>query len=390
MKIYRSHVNYAGVMVQEVLEHDRQSEDVLRTYTQQHREWGKRDRQFIADLFYALLRHRKFYKALLEKLQVHETSDFLLAGIHLALQHAYTGIHPLWPEFSSEQVIAWASNESWTPDVRHSVPYWLYQRYPQAPTWSAMNEPAALYIRVNTLKTTPTQVEQEFRKEQIAYTSIATDALRIDQKIQLTKHPLFQNGSFEIQDIASQQIVPFLQAEPGMRVLDACAGAGGKSLHLAAAMKNQGSIIATDVYEHKLQQLQVRAERAGATMIYTALLSGEFVQHHSTYFHRILTDVPCSGTGTIRRKPEIKWKLTEQRLHELISLQRNILQQAVSMLQPGGNLVYSTCSILPDENEHQVDWLLQEFPQLVMEDTQRIDPAEGGDGFFMARMKARR
>lgn len=386
MKIFPSQVNNAVAMVHEVLGHNRQSEDVLRITTQKHRKWGKRDRQFIADLFYALLRHRKFYGVILEKLQIKQPSDFLFAGVHLALQQAYTGIHPLWPEFSAEQVNSLATNENWPPDVRYSVPFWLYQRYPQASAWAAMNEPASFYIRVNTLKTNRKNVESALQKEQIAYKTMSENTICIDQKIQLTKFTLYQQGWIEIQDWSSQQVVPFLEVLPGMNVLDACAGSGGKSLHLASVMKNQGVIKATDIHQQKLHYLQKRAQRAGVTIIQTSLLDTTFVQKHQKAFQRILTDVPCTGTGTIRRKPEIKWKLTPERLNELIEIQRSILIKAVSMLHPEGKLVYSTCSILPDENEHQISWLLQKFPELQLEAQQRIEPTQGGDGFFMARL----
>ena len=372
-------------MVCEVLHHNHQSEDVLRITTLRHREWGKRDRQFIADLFYALLRHRKFYSAILEKLQIKQPSEFLLAGVHLALQHAFTGFHPLWPEFSAEQVNEIAQ-ESWTPDVHLSIPIGLYQRYPHASVWAAMNEPAALYIRVNTIKTTQKKVEIELQKNQVAYTLISENTIRIDQKFQLTQSPLYQHGWVEIQDWSSQQVVPFLEVLPGMNVLDACAGGGGKSLHLASVMKNQGVIKATDISHHKLQQLEQRAKRAGAVNIQTSLLVETFVQQHQHSFQRILTDVPCTGTGTLRRKPEIKWKLNPERLNELIEIQRSILMKTISMLHPKGKLVYSTCSILPDENEHQITWILQKFPELQLEAQQRISPTNGGDGFFMARL----
>lgn len=385
MKIFPSQVNHVVGMVHEVLERNRQSEDVLRIKTLQHREWGKRDRQFIADLFYALLRHRKFYGAILEKLQIKQPSDFLFAGVHLALQRSYTGIHPLWLEFSAEQVIEIAQ-EAWPTDVRFSIPTWLYQLYPHASVWSDMNQPAAFYVRVNTLKTNRENVESALQKEQIAYTAISENTIRIDQKIQLTKYSFFQQGWVEIQDWSSQHVVPFLEVIPGMNVLDACAGGGGKSLHLASVMKNQGVITATDIHQQKLYQLKQRAEKAGATIIQTSLLDETFVQQHQQAFQRILTDVPCSGTGTLRRKPEIKWKLTPERLNELIEIQRSILIKAVSMLHPEGKLVYSTCSILPDENEHQITWLLQKFPELQLEAQQRIEPTQGGDGFFMARL----
>ncbi len=390
IKIHRVHIDYAIEMVHEVLKNNRQSEDVWRHFSAMHKEWGKRDRTFIANLFYSLLRHPIYYQTILNRLNIKEKDDFLLAGVYVALHGYYSGMHDWWPQFTTEQIIHAADKNSIKPEELYSVPDWLYQRFPNPSTWESLNQSAPLYIRINTLKTSREQLCQQFDKELIQYTQVADNSLRIDQKIQFTKHPLYQKGWFEIQDISSQQVVPFLQVEAGMIVLDACAGGGGKSLQLAAAMNNKGSIIATDVYLHKLQQLKLRAERAGVTLIDTALFNHDFVQKHHQYFHRILADVPCSGTGTIRRKPEIKWKLTELRLHELIVTQRNILHQAVGMLKPGGKLVYSTCSILPDENEHQVDWLLHQFPHLELEASQRLDPTEGGDGFFMARMKAKK
>jgi 16S rRNA (cytosine967-C5)-methyltransferase len=181
-------------------------------------------------------------------------------------------------------------------------------------------------------------------------------------------------------------VAQYLEVSPGMRVIDACAGAGGKSLHIAAIMQNKGKLISMDVEQYKLDELKKRATRAGANIIETRLIeSSKNIKRLHESADRLLLDVPCSGLGVLRRNPDAKWKLTPEFINNIKQTQQHILQQYSNMLKPGGKMVYATCSILTSENEGQVTHFLQENPQFELEKQQRISVAQTQyDGFYMA------
>jgi 16S rRNA (cytosine967-C5)-methyltransferase len=205
----------------------------------------------------------------------------------------------------------------------------------------------------------------------------------------------FKQGHFEVQDEASQIVAPFANiTSKKIRVLDACAGAGGKSLHFASLMHGSGEIFATDVDKYKLDEMRKRVIRSNAQNIrivkpdkYDEKLG---VQAFGS-FDVVLLDVPCSGTGTLRRNPSIKWRLTESMHDELIEKQRTILERNSPYVKEGGVLLYSTCSLLKSEGEEQVDWFLGLHSEYALEDTRRTRPdIEGADGFFVARLRRRK
>ena len=180
-----------------------------------------------------------------------------------------------------------------------------------------------------------------------------------------------------------------LAPKPGERIVDACAGAGGKSLHLAALMKNKGRVISMDIHETKLAELRKRAVRAGADIIETRWIdSNKVIKRLNNSIDRVLLDVPCTGLGVLRRNPDAKWKLKPENLLELLKTQHFILENYSKMLKTGGTLVYSTCSILPDENENQVKTFLRENPSWNLESEQLLLPdVSDYDGFYIAKLK---
>jgi len=200
----------------------------------------------------------------------------------------------------------------------------------------------------------------------------------------------FQKGLFEVQDAASQCVAPFTQVEAGMRVVDACAGAGGKSLHLATMMQNKGQLIALDIHAYKLKELKRRAKRAGAHNIETRVIeSTKVIKKLHQSADRVLLDAPCSGMGVLRRNPDAKWKLNSEFIKRITKEQQQILTQYAHMVKPGGKLVYVTCSILPQENEDQISrFLSSEIGQLFsLEKERHMWPSvQGFDGFYMARL----
>ena len=192
-----------------------------------------------------------------------------------------------------------------------------------------------------------------------------------------------------MQDAASQLIAPFLNIEPGQRVIDACAGAGGKTLHIAALMKNKGRIIGMDTEKWKLDELQKRARRGGVTNLETRVIdSSKVIKRLENSADRLLLDVPCSGLGVLKRNPDAKWKLSEEFINNVKELQQHILQDYCQMVKPGGLMVYSTCSILPSENQQQVKKFLDNNPTgYDLLDEQHVWPSDGFDGFYMALLK---
>jgi 16S rRNA (cytosine967-C5)-methyltransferase len=199
----------------------------------------------------------------------------------------------------------------------------------------------------------------------------------------------FHEGRFEVQDAASQMVAPFVDVAPGMRVIDACAGAGGKSLHLAALMNNKGRLIALDVAGWKLDELRRRARRAGVSNLETRLIdSPKVIKRLAESADRVLLDVPCSGLGVLKRNPDTKWKLTEKQLEEIGRQQEEILNAYCTMVRPGGDLIYATCSILPSENEKRISAFLERRGGMFERvEEKRLWPSDGFDGFYMVRLR---
>ena len=178
-----------------------------------------------------------------------------------------------------------------------------------------------------------------------------------------------------------------LDPQPGERIADACAGAGGKTLHLAALMKNKGKILALDIHDYKLNELKIRTRRAGVDIVETRVIdSSKVIKRLADSFDRVLLDVPCSGMGVLRRNPDSKWKLNPEEIQKMQSLQKEILGSYSKMVKPGGILVYATCSLLPSENQKQVEAFMGEGWTLLQEIV--VLPDEGrGDGFYAAKLK---
>jgi 16S rRNA (cytosine967-C5)-methyltransferase len=280
--------------------------------------------------------------------------------------------------------------------IRESIPDWL-DALGEAELknhWEtelhALNEEARVVLRVNSLKINRNKLQQLLEKDGIAtYTEPGfPDALILEKRQNLFNRKEFLEGSFEIQDAGSQLIAPYLQAEPGMIVIDACAGGGGKTLHLAALMKNKGRIISMDVASGKLAELQKRAKRDGAICIETKIIeSSKTINTLANVADRVLLDVPCSGLGVIKRNPDAKWKLSVDFIEKIKILQQEILKDYSTMVKPGGLMVYSTCSLLPSENEKQVATFLESHKDFELLDEQTIYPSQGFDGFYMSLLK---
>jgi 16S rRNA (cytosine967-C5)-methyltransferase len=283
--------------------------------------------------------------------------------------------------------------------MRESYPDWLdaYAEKELGPEhWDALsnvlNREPVIYLRTNTLRGTRDQLLAMLRKEGVEANAAegSDEAIVLNGYYNVFSLDSFREGFYEVQDISSQLVSHFLQARPGMRVLDACAGNGGKTLHLAALMQNRGKIIATDISEHKLEELRSRSTRNKADLIETRLIpKGKPAKRMDASFDRVLLDVPCSGTGVLRRNPDIRWRLLPGDMTELLRMQHELLENGAAMVKKGGKIVYATCSIFPSEGEEQVKAFLHAHPgQWKLDEERRTDPvADNCDGFYMARLE---
>jgi 16S rRNA (cytosine967-C5)-methyltransferase len=253
-----------------------------------------------------------------------------------------------------------------------------------------LNQPAKLSLRVNTLKCTKADLKQALQKEGIETSEVpnAPDALVIEGRKNLRNLAAYKNGWFEMQDVSSQLVAPLLDVKEGMKVIDACSGGGGKTLHIAALMNNRGSIRAMDINDHKLEEVKLRAKRNGVRIVSEKNIDLEYIPSLKESADRLLLDVPCSGTGVLRRKPDAKWHLTAEFITKVTQTQLMILDEYSVMVKKNGVMVYSTCSILPIENERQVKaFLARHKDQFELLEEMKVSPADSGfDGFYAAKL----
>ncbi|MCU0346482.1 MAG: methyltransferase domain-containing protein [Saprospiraceae bacterium] len=411
MKIHRTLVEAIAHGLSEIFKEGWYADKVIERLLKIDHRWGSRDRAFIAENTYDIVRNWRLLHTLEGRKWVNDQSPkfsnyelIRLVGVNLLHKNNLSPIFnfelPEWPEFEglSGKTIA-ERTEELKADRRtiQSVPDWMDELAAAelGDKWDselgALNQQAAVVLRANRLKTNKSELKKMLLLEgwESKETPIAPDALVLDKRGNIFHNPVFINGFFEVQDAGSQCIAPFLKPEPGMRVVDACAGAGGKTLHLAALMENKGSIIALDTEAPKLEELRKRARRNGAHIIQARHIeSSKTIKRLHGTADRLLLDVPCSGLGTLRRNPDAKWKISPQFLDNVRLTQADILQRYSKILKPGGVMVYATCSVLPSENEQQVERFLTANPNFKLEEQRTISPANDGfDGFFMARLK---
>ena len=287
--------------------------------------------------------------------------------------------------------------------VEARVPGWLGRRLAESGLDQAdidsLIDRAPLDLRVNRLRTTAAELADQFAEASLV--DGAPDALRLPTGTMVDQMPAWQDGLIEIQDVGSQIVAAAAHAEPGMQVIDLCAGAGGKALALAAAMDNRGIVLASDVDRARLSRLSPRAERAGATIIETRLLDGDreaaALEDWKDRADVVLIDAPCSGTGTWRRNPEARWRLSPPRIARLATTQSRLLDLGATLVRPGGALIHIVCSLLDEEGAGQVDRFLADHPGWTADVPieqgrprgagKRLTPAhDATDGFFVARL----
>jgi 16S rRNA (cytosine967-C5)-methyltransferase len=277
--------------------------------------------------------------------------------------------------------------------VRESIPDWLDElgAAELGDAWdaeiAALNRRAPVYLRVNTLKTTRAEAITWLTAAGVECSEVPglPDALVLPAGKALPK-PLRGDGRVEIQDAGSQMIAPLMDPQPGERVIDACSGAGGKALHIAALMRNEGRVFGMDVDERKLTELERRAKRAEASCLKPKLIIETTPADFAGLADRLLIDAPCSGLGTLKRQPDLKWRLKPAQLERVRGIQKELMASYALMLRPGGRLVYATCSILPSENRAAVDSLLKKGGFSLLEEIPVSPAAMGFDGFYAAAL----
>lgn len=395
MRYYPNLIKAVIKALQRIFQDGEHAGTVVAMTLQSDKRWGSRDRRFIAESIFEIIRWYRLFHEVAGKVPETEEDWWQIFGIYQIMEGNEL---PDWQEFSAlspeviKKQVAQLKRER---RIGESIPDWLDTLGEQqlgAEPWTgmlqALNQKAPVVLRVNTLKTDLPSLQRGLQKEGVNTRKIGQEALVLEGRRKMTSIDAYRYGMFEIQDYGSQQIAPFLDPKPGMTVIDACAGAGGKTLHLAALMENKGSIIAMDIHPQKLKELRSRASRNGVKIIQTELVSHEVIEQFKASADRLLLDVPCSGTGVLRRKPDSKWKLSKDMINELTGIQQNILQTYSQMVKPGGMLVYATCSILPMENDHQVREFLTNNPdEFELVKDRIISPEDGYDGFYMALLK---
>lgn len=372
----RALFRHAVDLLQAVMDGQRPADKQMELYFHDHRNLGVRDRGFIAETVYGCLRRRRFLEYVADSTPTHaedQVSIYLLATqgwSARALEDA--GYRPRIKGNSGalrDYAARLALRAELPLGARTDLPDWLLNKllahYGEPETLAlaaALNQPATLDLRVNTLKATRAEVMEKLAAEgyPVETTPYSPVGLRRRERAPLFKTASFQAGLFEVQDEGSQLLSLLLEPRRHEMVVDFCAGAGGKTLHLGAIMANSGSLYAFDVAHKRLERLKSRIKRAGLDNVRAVALAHEHdvrVQRLAGKADRVLVDAPCSGTGTLRRNPDSKWR--EPDMVQTTATQRRILAAAATLVKPGGRLVYATCSLLPEENDDIVKEFLE-------------------------------
>jgi 16S rRNA (cytosine967-C5)-methyltransferase len=377
------------------------ADKVIQQLLKRDKRWGSRDRAFVAETTYDIVRWKRLYAEIAD---VKEPFDRDNLWRMFAVWATLKGIKlPDWKYFENtptRKIKGRFDELSKDRKYRESIPDWMDEvglKELGETKWTKeiakQNEQAEVILRVNTLKTNKKDLQLRLQSEGIETEFLPNypSALKLKERANVFVTDTFKDGWFEVQDASSQLVAEFLDVKPGMKVVDTCAGAGGKTLHLASLMENKGLLIAMDIYESKLKKLKVRARRNGVHNFDMRVIdSTKPIKKLHSKADRVLIDAPCSGLGVLRRNPDAKWKLEPEFLDRIRGVQADVLQQYSKIVKPGGKLVYATCSVLPSENQDQVNNFLaseigKEFT--FVEDKKIFAHESGYDGFYMALLE---
>ena len=419
LQITREMIGATVDVVATLLEFTQPADAVLSSYFRHNRQLGPRERAFVADTAYAVLRRKRFLESLCG--EKHTPRQLVLAAL---LRVQGFGQRQLGENLSASES-KWLTefkaqpDPVFTPAEQCDLPDWLYERLLVTRTPEqilelarSLNQPASLDLRVNVVKASRDDVLAQLQVEGLAAEACpyAPFGIRMKEKTALAKNTLFTEGKVEVQDEGSQLLGHLLQPKRGEMVADFCAGAGGKTLLLGALMRSTGRLYAFDVSEKRLAKLKPRLARSGLSNVHPAAIASESdirIKRLAGKMDRVLVDAPCSGLGTLRRNPDLKWRQTPQSVTELTAKQAAILASAARLVKPGGRLVYATCSLLAEENEDIVNAFLathagfQRVPcnELLKQQGIALDTGEdlrllphlhGTDGFYAAALERKK
>jgi 16S rRNA (cytosine967-C5)-methyltransferase len=412
MRITEKLLDAAVDATTDMLKFNQPADGVLSTHFKVDRT-GWHDRAFIAETAYAVLRRKR----LIERLVGAEATP--RQKVLATLVRVQGVSQRQLAEAVTPRELEWLAEVKGQPEPELSLaeqadlPDWLVERLQARMSADevlalarGLNQPAPLDLRVNAMKSNREEVLARFAADGIEAEACryAPLGIRLKGRPSLSKHPFYLDGKIEVQDEGSQLLGLLLAPKRGEMVVDFCAGAGGKTLLLGAMMRSTGRLYAFDVAEKRLVKLKPRVARSGLSNVHPVLISGENdtkVKRLAGKIDRVLVDAPCSGLGTLRRNPDLKWRQTPESVAELTRKQADILAGAARLVKAGGRLVYATCSILPDENEAIVDAFLASHPDFqrlsasdllakqdiqiaVGEDLRLLPHTHGTDGFFAA------
>lgn len=398
-KSFTSTIEIIANGFREVMEEDRSLDQVTAYWIKQNPQWTDFTRGFFAETLMEVIRWWRLLDNCVSNTLGSNSKDSyrLMVLTYLLIKGNDKRVDEFFSPSIQKQLFQSYNEVQCVRAIAQSIPDWLDKLGfdELGDSWTselnALNTLPPIILRSNTLKISKNELIRKLLAEGYRTENLQLpDALILSKRTSIFKSKSFHEGLFEVQDASSQQVAPFLQVQPGMRVVDACAGNGGKTLHLASLMNNKGKILALDNADWKLDEMMNRATRAGAIIIEPrTITTTKVVKRLKESADRLLLDVPCSGLGVLRRNPDSKWRLTPERIQEIKVTQANILEKYTQMLKIGGKCVYSTCSILPSENQKQVElFLAKANGAFVLEDEKSISPAQSGfDGFYMARIR---
>ncbi len=374
MQLTPFQLDSAIIALRTVLPLEYPADGILRHFFRENPLLGGQDRAFIAETVFGILRHRFFLESLTERITPR--------SLVLAYQVKFNGMNLReLTSLISESETKWLAEikaiklETLPLAIQAEFPEWLVEKLKQSMTDAdilnlgfSLQKSAPLDLRVNTILAKRNQVLETLSQEGIEAleTPYSPCGIRLTGKPAINRHELFLSGKIEVQDEGSQLLGYLLAPKRGEMVVDFCAGAGGKSLLLGALMNSKGRLYAFDISEKRLNNLKPRFKRSGLSNLHAQRIANENdikVKRLAGKIDRVLVDAPCSGLGTLRRNPDLKWRQSSQSIDELKAKQAAILSAAASLLKPGGRLVYATCSFLPEENQQVVQEFLNTHPQ---------------------------
>lgn len=410
-----------AVLLNDLLKFESPADAKLSEFFRQNRELGTRDRAWVAETAYGVLRRYRYLReiSISEPDEQEDTRKLILAWLIKIEGKSIRDLDDMLDERQKEWAVQIKSktSEGFSPAVLADVRDWFWDKlvaqYGEDEAMAicrSMFEQATLDLRVNTIKATREEVlarmlaENTVKDNVIAPTPYSPVGIRMGARLNIGKHILFTEGKIEVQDEGSQLLSYLVAPKRGQMVADLCAGAGGKTLALGALMKNTGRLYAFDVSEKRLNNLGQRLKRSGLSNLQAQLINNENdlkLKRLNGKFDRVLVDAPCSGLGTLRRNPDLKWRQTEQDVAELNVKQTNILARAAKLCKTGGRVIYATCSLLRDENEAIAEAFLQAHPEFKLipanevlaqqnivldagEYLKQLPHLHGTDGFFAA------